>query len=474
MQPKIRNRSELLSAGDCDSRAVVLDIMDAALQRLDAGRRIRSMASRQGDWLTIGARQWDLSKKAHVYVIGAGKACNAMAMAMESILGDRLTHGIAIVKIQDPQDCLTRIKVRVGGHPIPTQAGYDASVEILDLVEQSGPDDLFICLMSGGSSALMSCPVPGISLEDERAATDILLKSGAGIREINAVRRHISRINGGRLAQAIARKGAELIGFNISDAIGNPPTHDISIPWPDFSGTPMGPDQTTFQDALACIRKYNLADRLPASVIRYLSACGPEEETPKAFPQNTYYQLNTLPDSITAAQQAVAAMGLSSLVLSTFVEGEAKDMGTLLACIAKEIQTYQRPAAPPCVVLSAGESVTTIPDSRCIKGHGGPSQEMALSFAVGAAGAPGACLISIDTEGTDGTAPAAGGLADSQSLSAMEQAGVDVYASLREHSSFEALSAAHCAVITGNTGTNLCDLNIMYVPPKGETQRGEA
>ena len=160
MQPKIRNRSELLSAGDCDSRAVVLDIMDAALQRLDAGRRIRSMASRQGDWLTIGARQWDLSKKAHVYVIGAGKACNAMAMAMESILGDRLTHGIAIVKIQDPQDCLTRIKVRVGGHPIPTQAGYDASVEILDLVEQSGPDDLFICLMSGGSSALMSCPVP--------------------------------------------------------------------------------------------------------------------------------------------------------------------------------------------------------------------------------------------------------------------------------------------------------------------------
>ena len=289
MGKKIKNRSELLSHGHRHSRQTVLDITDAALEELDAYGRIRSFLKCEGNLLRIGDRCWDLDRKRNVYLIGAGKACNAMAMAVEDALGERLTDGIALVKILEPGDRFVRTRVRIGGHPIPNQAGYEACLEILDLIDRAGPEDLFLCVMSGGSSALMSCPVDGISLEDEQKTTDILLKSGAGILEINAVRRHISRMNGGRMAQRIADRGAELIGFNISDSVSNPPTRDISIPWEHYYGTPMGPDQTTLQDALACIEKYNLHSRLPASVTRYLASCGPAGETPKYILSNQHF-----------------------------------------------------------------------------------------------------------------------------------------------------------------------------------------
>lgn len=198
MRWKIKNREELLSYGCRQSRRVVLDITDSVLKELDAYGRIRSILKCEGNLLKIGERCWDLSKKRHVYLIGAGKACNAMAMAVEDALGDRLTDGIAVVKILEPEDRFVRTRVRIGGHPIPNQDGYEACLEILDLIDHAAEEDLFLCVMSGGSSALMSCPVDGISLEDEQKATDILLKSGAAILEINAVRRHISRMNGGR------------------------------------------------------------------------------------------------------------------------------------------------------------------------------------------------------------------------------------------------------------------------------------
>lgn len=166
---------------------------------------------------------------------------------VEDALGERLTDGIAVVKILEPGDRFVRTRVRIGGHPIPNQAGYEACLEILDLIDRAGPEDLFLCVMSGGSSALMSCPVDGISLEDEQKTTDILLKSGAGILEINAVRRHISRMNGGRMAQRIADRGAELIGFNISDSVSNPPTRDISIPWEHYYGTPWARTRPPFR-----------------------------------------------------------------------------------------------------------------------------------------------------------------------------------------------------------------------------------
>ncbi|MGX5720489.1 glycerate kinase type-2 family protein [Shinella zoogloeoides] len=461
---KIRNSEALLAQGDVQSRRIVLEIADRTLERLDSYHRIRSIMRMDGDVLTIGTRSWDLSKKRNVYLFGAGKACNHMAMAVDHVLGDRLTRGIAIVKIHEETDRFNKTEVHVGGHPLPNEEGFRASRKMIEIVDQAGPDDLFIAVISGGSSALMSCPIDGISLQDEIDTTDVLLKSGAGIVEINAVRRHISALNGGMLAKRIQDVGAELIGFGISDAVGSPATGDIAIPYAAYKSTPIGPDATTLDDARATIVNYDVADRLPKSVVDYLMNAGPDKETPKAFPDNTYFLLNTLPDSCVYAKEACAEMGIPAVILTSFLEGESRDAGTFLASMAREIQTYGNPVKAPCVLLSSGEVTTQILDNSTIKGHGGPGQEMTVSFAITAAKTKGACLLSIDSEGTDGTAKVAGGITDSTSLKAAADSGISLYQALREHSCFEALDAIGSAVFTGNTGTNLCDLNILYIP----------
>lgn len=462
---KIRNFDQLTSLGDKASREVVLSITDRVLQRLDAYHRIKSIMTLDGDILTIGSREWDLSEKRNIYLIGAGKACNHMAMAVDEVLGERLTRGIAIVKIAEDGDRFTRTDVHVGGHPLPNSVGYRASLEILDLVDKAGPQDLFIAVMSGGSSALMSCPIDGITLQDEINATDVLLKSGAGIYEINAIRRHISQTNGGMLAKRIAATGAELIGFGVSDAVGNPPTTDIGIPYARYTSTPIGPDPTTIDDARTVIDDYNLADRLPRTIVDYLRQVGPEGETPKTFPNNTYFLLNTLPDSCTAAKEAAEELGLPAMIVTSCLEGESKDAGTVFASIAREIQTHGNPLAAPCVLIAAGETTTEIIDNASITGTGGPGHELVASFALAAAKVPGAAMLSIDSEGTDGSTPAAGGLCDSTTAARAADRGISLHSALRGHATHEALAVVGDVVITGNTGTNLCDLNILYVPP---------
>jgi glycerate 2-kinase len=465
---KIRNSEALVSHGAADSRRLVLEIADRTLQRLDAYDRIKSIARLEGSSLHIGTRTWDLSKKRHVYLVGAGKACNAMAAALDEILGQHLSKGIVIVKVAEERDVYRNTDAYVGGHPLPNQTGYEASLKILGLADGAGPDDLFIAVISGGSSALMSCPVEGISLQDEMDTTDVLLKSGAGIYEINAIRRHISQTNGGMLAKRIQASGAELIGFGISDGVGNPPTGDIGIPYRDYASTPIGPDKTTLDDARRVIADYDLADRLPATVVRYLMEAGDERETPKAFPDNTYFVLNTVPDLCIYAREVAEEMGVRAHILTSFLEGESKDAGTVFASLAREVQAYGNPFPAPCVILSSGETTTKIPENAAIEGHGGPSQELTASFAISAAKAPGACMFSVDSEGTDGTTPAAGGLTDSTSYGTAVENGVSLHAALRGHSCYEALEAIGDTVFTGNTGTNLCDFNILYVPALGD------
>ncbi len=464
MTKKIRNYDALVSHGDQQSREIVLAIAEATLQRLDSYKRIKSIAHMEGDVLHIGIKSWDLSRKRNVYLVGSGKACNAMALAFDEILGEKLTKGIVIVKIAEETDVFNKTEVIVGGHPLPNEQGYLASKKILALVDSSGPEDLFIGVISGGSSALMSCPIDGISLQDEIDATDVLLKSGAGIYEINAIRRHISQMNGGMLAKRIQSVGAEFIGLGISDAVGNPPTGDIGVPYKKYASTPIGPDKTTLDDARRVISDYDLADKLPKTIVNYLMNVGPEGETPKEFPDNTYYLLNTLADSCIYAKEESEKIGMPAIILSSFLEGESKDAGTFFASIAREIQAHGNPVKAPCVILTAGETTTRIPDNKEITGHGGPSQELTLSFAITAAKTKGACMLSIDSEGTDGTTEVAGGITDSQSYATAVRIHVDVHAALRGHATYEALSAIGDAVFTGNTGTNLCDFNILYIP----------
>ena len=226
----------------------------------------------------------------------------------------------------------------------------------------------------------------------------------------------------------------------------------------------MGPDKTTLEDARRVIRDYNVAERLPKNVVDYLMNVGPEGETPKAFPDNTYFLLNTLPDSCIYAKEIAEEMGIPAIILSSFLEGESKDAGSFFASIAREAQAYGNPIKPPCVILSSGETTTQILDNSTITGHGGPGQELTLSFSILAAKTKGACMLSIDSEGTDGTTPVAGGICDSRSYQQALDKDVDVYAALRGHACYEALEAIGDTVFTGNTGTNLCDFNVLYIP----------
>lgn len=458
---KIRNYDTLLRNGDVEAREKVLRLMDAVLREVDAEKRIGEIMRLDGDILTVGECRWDLRTKNRIYLFGAGKACNAMAQAVSNILGERITKGIIAVKIAEPWDHYCNTDVYVGGHPLPNAEGMEAAKKILAMIDQADADDLFISVISGGSSALLTYPVAGISLEEEIAAQDLLLKSGAKILEINAVRRHISRTNGGRLAERVNAKGAELINLMVGDGVGRPPTADRGVPV-EFFGTPVAGDSTTIRDARAMIKNYDLAGKLPRSIVDFIMDDSRIRETPKKFGENVVtFLIGSVGDSCEAAVVAAKAMDVPVMVLSTYLEGESREAGCVLSSIVREIRHLHRPIAPPCFVVCAGETTTSIQSPPL--GVGGPSQELTLGLAIGIRNMDGVAGASIDTEGTDGTTRYAGGLVDGQTINRLEAQNISVFEALRNHAAGNALLAIQDTIFTGNTGTNLCDFNVLYI-----------
>ncbi|HKE28286.1 MAG TPA: DUF4147 domain-containing protein [Bryobacteraceae bacterium] len=455
----IQNRAVLEAAGDLPARKMVLEIMEAALRDLDAHEIIRRLVRVEGDTLWIGNRSWSLANR-RVIVLGAGKAANAMARGVEGALGDRIAEGLVIVKQMEPGDDCSRIELAVGGHPLPNAEGLRATRQVLKIARRATPEDLFVTVISGGSSALMNCPLDGITPEDERLATEMLLKTGASILEINAVRRHISAINGGRLAQIVEARGAEMVNLIISDSLGAQPTTDPAEPV-RFLGTPVAPDGTTLQDARATIEKYRLKERMPRAIVDFLWGAKPCDETPKAFGDRVHqYVLQRTANACLAVKRAAGERNLSSLVLTTALEGESSGAGTFLGCIAREAALNGQPMAAPCLLIAGGETTTRIDGPA---GEGGPSQELALGFAGAVAGHPGVCLCALDTDGTDGPTQIAGGLVDGTTAARAGAKGFDLFQSLLAHDSSAVLRAVGDAVVTGNTGTNVCDLNVIYI-----------
>jgi len=457
---KIKNYDRLISGGDIGSRKKVLEVLEASLQRLDSYGLIRRLLHLEDSALRIGNYRWDLKPKRRIFVIGGGKACNAMARAVEETLGDWISGGLVIVKHLDESDDLRLIELVEGGHPIPNEEGFRATRRILKMVEEAGPGDLFIGLISGGSSALMNCPVPEITMEEEMKVTEELLKCGARIIEVNAVRRHISATNGGRLAQKIEAKGAEMINLIISDSVGKKPTVDPAEP-AKFFGTPVAPDTTTLEEARDIFEKYDLSSRIPRPIIEYLKTADTTRETPKSLSGFIHHFVIARPaDACEAAKEAAEKRGCAGFVLTTLLEGESREAGTFLATVAKEMALNHRPCSPPCLLIAGGETTTKI-DGR--PGVGGPSQELALGFSLEVAGRKGFCIGAIDTDGTDGPTEIAGGLGDGSTVKRARKRGIDVYESLKRHDSSILLKALGDEILTGNTGTNVCDLNVIYI-----------
>lgn len=459
---KIKNRDRLVAQGDTVPRATMVAILEETLEALDSYRTITNLLRLEGSILRIGERRWDLQKKRRVWVVGAGKAANAMARAVETVLGQWVSGGLVVVKVLEDGDHLDRIDLAVGGHPLPNKEGLLATKRILELVDMASPEDLFVGLISGGSSALMNHPVKGVTLEDEIEVTRLLLERGARILELNGVRRHISETNGGRLAEKIEKKGAEMINIVISDSVGDRPTMDPTRP-AVFFGTPVAPDRTSLEDARRVLRRYDLLTKAPRSVIEYLSVDEPDRETPKVFGSNIqHFVIAGVADSAERAKEAASRRGVTPLVLTTFLEGESREAGTFLSSVTREVLFNRRPVPHPCLLIASGETTTK---TEGVAGRGGPSQELALSFALEISGLEGVCGVALDTDGTDGPTDIAGGIVDTFTVNRARARNLDGHEHLKNHDSLSFLEALGDTILTGNTGTNVCDVNLVYICP---------
>lgn len=460
----IRNREQLLSHGHRRLRELVIQIAESALKAVDSCEAVRTILKLSGNELRIGTIKRDLSQIRHIYFFGAGKATMGQAKAFDEILGSKITKGIVIVK-KGQAERLTNIEVLEGGHPIPDEDSYKGGGRILEIAKTVGEGDLVFYCDSGGSTALMSRPAEnsGISFEDEKEVNRLLLMSGAAIYEMNAVRRHITALRGGRLQELLLSRGAEIINFKITDSpviVSHPP--EISIPleggWED---------QTTYQDAVKALQHYELWERTPISVRSYLQkgVAGLISETPKSFRgmKACVFELGSIPAACEAAAKKAKELGYQAAIITTVLEGESREVGIVLASIAREVQAYHRPVPPPCVLIFGGETAVTVEGAH---GEGGPSQELALSFASKIAGKTNTVGLMIDSDGSDGPTKFAGGLVDNHTLERASYHGLDIFEKLRRHDSSNALEKLEEAVYTGPTDTNVCDLNVIIVGEK--------
>ena len=448
----IKNKKELLSHGNKRGRAVVLDVIENAIRAVNPYDIVKKMVRIENERkLIVGELNYDLSTVGNIYVIGAGKATLPIAQVLDEILGEHIKKGVVIVKKGQGRR-LKAIEVMEAGHPIPDKAGLEGAKEIIEIAKAAKARDLVFCVITGGASALMPFPAQGIALEDKKRVTDILLKCGATISEINVVRKHISAIKGGRLATCI--HPAELINLLVIDEVAG-------LPW-----GPTVPDVTTFGDAVRVLKKYDLWEGIPVSVRKYLQKgltdSSLETPKPKDF-EGLKIRNIILANNKTACEKAkirAEALGFNSMILSTVLEGESRETGIVLASIAKEVEASGRPIRPPCVLILGGETTVTIAGQH---GMGGPSQELAISFSLRIPGSEKIVIASIDTDGTDGPTDIAGGIADGYTIGRAKEKGISVYKSLIRHNSSYILKELKDAIITGPTGTNVMDLNVIAI-----------
>jgi hydroxypyruvate reductase/glycerate 2-kinase len=400
-----------------------------------------------------------LASARRLVVVGCGKAGAAMAEGVESAvphLLDRMT-GVVNVPAESvrPLRAIRLHDARPAASNQPTAAGAVGAEEILQLLREAAPDDVALCLISGGGSALLPLPVEGVSLDDKQRVTQLLHVCGATINEMNAVRKHLSRIKGGRLAEAF--RGRALFSLILSDVIGDP----IDV----IASGPTAPDPTTFADALAVLERYQLTGQVPAAVLAHLrrGAAGAVGETPKQLPANVHNLiLANNARSLAAAQRTAEQLGYRVLNLGSFIEGETRHVATALAGIVRSIQHDGVPLQPPVCVLSGGETTVTLrPDH----GLGGRNVEFVLATVhkLGAAGLRGAVLISGGTDGEDGPTDAAGAIADQETLDRAAQAHLDPAAYLRRNDAYHFFEATGDLLKTGLTQTNVMDVRVFLV-----------
>lgn len=426
---------------------------------MDPAEAVRRTVRMQGDDLVLADTLIDLTKVERIYGVAAGKAARPMATALEAVLGDRLTAGVGVA-VPESAGATQRFTLHSGGHPLPNPGSLAAARHIAKVLEGTSERDLVIVLLSGGASALMEMPVPRVMLVDLQVATSALLASGATIHEMNTVRKHLSRIKGGWLAAMAAP--AACVTLVVSDVVGS----DLDV----IGSGPTVPDSTTFADAAEVVARYDLWRQFPSAVGNALrdGAAGRLTETPKAgdpvFARATTHVIAQNADAARSAADAAEALGRNAVVLTTWLEGEAREAGRVLAAIGKEVASSGAPAAVPACLIAGGETTVTL---RRLGGHGGRNQEFALSAAIALDGWEGITVAALATDGVDGATRAAGAVIDGATVGRAHTLGVSARESLAGHDSGSFFVSLGDALITGPTGTNVNDLVVMLVGDVG-------
>ena len=400
-------------------------------------------------------KYFNLADFDRIFVVGAGKASAPMAKALEHVLGDRITEGIVNVKYGFT-DNLSKIKLIEAGHPVPDKNGEQGAIAILSLLKKATARDLIFSLISGGGSALLPNPVPGVTLEDKQNTTKVLLECGATINEVNAVRKHISGTKGGRMAMAAAP--ATVINLMLSDVVGD----KLDI----IASGPFVPDESSFHDTSRIFEKYNIRERIPSAVINHIEAgiAGNREETPKHGEKffdkvhNIIIGSNIL--ALKGAAHHAEKLGYTPVILSSMIEGESKDVAKVHVGIIKEVISSGNPAKTPLCLISGGETTVTIKGG----GKGGRNQEFCLAGAIDMHGISNkVVMLSGGTDGNDGPTDAAGAIADTETFSRAINAGISPYKYLAENDSYNFFKAINGLLITGPTNTNVMDIRIMLI-----------
>lgn len=431
-------------------------IFQAGLAAVNPEICIRRALRLEGGRLLVGDQDVALPAAGRVLVVGAGKASALMARAVEELLGARIGGGVVVVKYGHGA-ALNRVQIREAGHPLPDEAGRAGAAAVFDLARQAGAEDLVLCLISGGGSALLPLPVEGIDLKDKQAATGLLLASGATIHEVNTIRKHLSRIKGGGLARAAAP--ARVVALILSDVVGD----DLDV----IASGPTVADPTTFGDGLRILRRCGLLEKVPPAVRRHFErgAAGEAAETPKPgdplFEKVRNVLVGGNRDALLAAAEKARALGYNTVVLSSMLEGEAREAGRFISRIAAEARRSGNPAPLPACILCGGETTVTVRGG----GRGGRNTELALAAALDIAGEDGILVLSAGTDGSDGPTDAAGAFADWKTLACAQAAGLDAARFLEQNDSYRFFDRLGDLFKTGPTRTNVMDLQIVLAVP---------
>lgn len=451
------DRFSTQALGEAPEYAVVPAILAAALNAVDPGAAVRRALRREGHQLLVGEHTYHLNDYRRIWLLGAGKAGAAMAEAIAEVIGDRLSGGLVVVKdtpgaqVQAPAGAAYRLVP--AEHPIPDERGVAAGVQIAAQLAELSSEDLVIAPISGGGSALLTCLPEQISLADMRALTNQLLACGARIDEINLLRRRLDLLKGGGFAQVAYP--ATVLALLLSDVVGSSPA--------TIASGPTVPDTGDFAQAWAVLKRYNLIDMAPPAIVAYLQQgiagavpLPPEPDDP-CFRRTTSIVIGDNRIAAEAACAAAARLGMNPLLLSSFVQGEAREIGRMLAAIGRELAYGSGPVARPACIVIGGETTVTLRGD----GRGGRNQELALGAVPDLAGLERVLLVTLATDGDDGPTDAAGAVVTGTSAQRAAALGLDPANYLARNDAYSFFDQLGDLLRSGSSGTNVNDLALV-------------